>query len=120
MWRKPIQWHNEARQANIRYRVFCASLADIFEDRPELAPWRRDLLALIEQTYCLDWLLLTKRPQNVLPFIEQAQADAGAVPNARGWLARFSNVWIGASVEDQPAADERIPELLMVPAAIHF
>lgn len=120
LWRKPLQWDKEARNAGIRYRVFCASLADIFEDRPELEPWRIDLFKLIEQTHSLDWLLLTKRPQNVAPFIEQAQVAVGATPNARGWLARFRNVWIGASVEDQAAATQRIPHLLQIPAAVRF
>jgi protein gp37 len=30
------------------------------------------------------------------------------------------NVWLGASVEDQPTADERIPHLLNTPAAVRF
>jgi protein gp37 len=32
----------------------------------------------------------------------------------------FNNVWIGTSVENQEAADKRIPELLKVPATVRF
>lgn len=106
--------------ATTRQRVFCSSLSDFFEDKPELVPWRIEALKVIEQCYALDWLLLTKRPENVVRMIEQAQDAVGAEPNARGWLTRFSNVWIGTSVENQDAADERIPHLLNVPAAVRF
>ena len=84
-----------------RQRVFCASLADVFEDRDELKPWRDDLFRLIEQTPNLDWLILTKRPQNVTWYLPD-------------------NVWIGTSVENQRAADERIPALLKIPAKVRF
>jgi protein gp37 len=84
-----------------RQRVFCASLADVFEDRPDVFFWRDDLFRLIEQTPNLDWLLLTKRPEN----IKRTLPD---------------NVWIGVSVENQAMADKRIPVLLTVPAKIRF
>lgn len=87
-WRQPIKWNRDAEAAGERRRVFCASLADVFEewtgpirgsgrDDGELAidddrsrqltmdDLRRDLFALIDQTPNLDWLLLTKRPENV-------------------------------------------------------
>ena len=46
-WRKPIQWNKQATKEGKRYRVFCSSLADVFEDRTELEPWRADLFSLI-------------------------------------------------------------------------
>lgn len=119
-WRKPVQWNKQAKAEGARYRVFCASLADVFEDHIDWVQPRLDLLRMIEQTPHLDWLLLTKRPENVVQLIEQAQEEAGAFPHARGWLARFSNVWIGTSVENQEAADKRIPHLLQIPAAVRF
>src|ERR1051326_4190826 len=64
-WRQPLIWDCDAAKAGERKRVFCASLADVFEDRPELEPWRRDLMRLILSTHNLDWLLLTKRPENI-------------------------------------------------------
>jgi protein gp37 len=119
-WKKPLQWNRQAQAEGRRYRVFCASLADVFEDRPELVEWRRDLLGMIEQTPNLDWLLLTKRPENVNQMIAEAiKTDAGD-HGVRVWLSRISNVWIGTSVENQQTADERIPHLLQIPAAVRF
>lgn len=103
------------KSQSVGARVFCASLADIFEDykgdgsapdRPlSLAPWRHDLFDLIEKTLNLEWLLLTKRPQNVSKFLQKQ------LPK---------NVWIGTSVEDQKAADQRVPRLAEIPAKIRF
>lgn len=104
-WRKPLQWDKAAKAAGERHRVFCASLADVFEDRPDLVEWRTDLFKLIDATPNLDWLLLTKRPEN----IERMWREV----NGRGWLDDpRQNVWLGTSVEDQEAADLRIPHLL--------
>ena len=68
-WKNPVKWNAEAREfkreLGHRPRVFCASLADVFDNQvpPE---WRRDLFVLIRECRRLDWLLLTKRPQNIL------------------------------------------------------
>jgi len=61
-WREPLKWHDEAVITGERRRVFCASMADVFEDRDELIPHRIRLFQLIANTPKLDWLLLTKRP----------------------------------------------------------
>lgn len=98
-----------------RQRVFCASLADVFEDRPELHQWRSDLLGLIGATPNLDWLLLTKRPGKVNRLINIATGRF-----ADRWFADNPHVWIGTSVEDQRTADERISQLLDVPASVRF
>lgn len=136
-WRKPIQWNKWAKESGIRYRVFCASLADVFEDKPdqpEMDDWRADLMRLISATPNLDWLLLTKRPENVVSKINKAiklissddnDADLMVAMEWLGWVKHGSdytlpNVWIGASVEDQDAADKRIPELLKIPAKVRF
>lgn len=110
-WNKPRQWNKRLEGTGRRERVFCASLADVFEDRPELEEWRSDLFDLIVDTPNLDWLLLTKRPENVqrmLPY----------------WVGKGEqiapSVWIGTSVENQEQADKRIPELLRIPAAVRF
>lgn len=119
-WKKPIAWNTQATKTGERKRVFCASLADVFEDRPELESWRLDLFKLIEQTPNLDWLLLTKRPENVIRMIELAQDQAGAAPRAEIWLLRMPNVWLGTSVENQEQANKRIPHLLDIPARVRF
>jgi protein gp37 len=110
-WRKPRQWAKAARGTGKRPRVFCASLADVFDNR---APqeWRDDLFELIRDTPELDWLLLTKRPENIdgmLPLSWRASAR----PN-------WDNVWLGTTCEDQAAYDRRWPVLSDIPAAVHF
>lgn len=116
-WREPVRWNQQAKREGRRYRVFCASLADVFEDRAELVDWRRELLDLIVHTPHLDWLLLTKRPENINRMIEQATGFS----EASMWFhAVGDHVWIGTSVEHQAAANQRVPELLRVPAKIRF
>lgn len=108
-WREPLKWNTAAQLAGERHRVFCASMADVFESHPQLPPERAKLFCLIEETPHLDWLLLTKRPENVMLYAPIS------------WLNGFPpNVWIGTSVEDQETADERIPILLQIPASIRF
>ena len=122
-WRQPLKWDRHAAAAGERRRVFCASLADVFEG-PETMPeseWpkveaaRHRLFNLIEQTPNLDWLLLTKRPQNLESMLPWTSEHAGEY-RERFW----HNVWIGTSVENQATADERIPHLLKVPARVRF
>lgn len=122
MWRQPLKWDREAEEAGERRRVFCASLADVFEDRDELDPWRRDLWRLIDATPNLDWLLLTKRPERwrrcwpldpIPGHIRQNEGDG------KDWR-KCPNVWLGTSVENQATADDRIPHLLQTPAAVRF
>jgi protein gp37 len=108
--------------------VFCASLADVFEDRPELEHPRRRLFELISDTPHLDWLLLTKRPENAWWMLQREYNDrVGAVLSAahdgRGTVPTvwpLPNVWLGVTAEDQERADERIPILLATPAAVRF
>lgn len=114
-WKQPLKWNRDAAKAGERRRVFCASLADVFEDHPAImAGWRARLGDLIFRTPHLDWLLLTKRPQNVyrmLPDFWINFSEPYTMPD---------NVWLGVSVENQEQADKRIPELLKVPAAVRF
>lgn len=93
-WKQPLKWNREALLAGIRRRVFCASLADVFEDRPELAPWRKDLIGLIQATPNLEWLLLTKRPEHAARLLGEV------------WPRGFSDqlrkrIEIGTTVESQ-------------------
>lgn len=106
-WQKPIVWNGKAELLGIRYRVFCASLADVFDNQVP-KEWRFDLFTLIRETPHLDWLLLTKRPQNIAKMLPLDWGD--------GW----PNVWLGTTVENQVEGDRRIPILLRVPAAIRF
>jgi protein gp37 len=106
-WRQPLKWNTEAQQLRERRRVFCASMADVFENRRDLDPWRTQLWKVIEQTSWLDWLLLTKRPEHI--------------DRLSPWGSRWPrNVWLGTTAENQRWADRRVPELIQRGAAIHF
>lgn len=106
-WQGPIRWNRDAERAGKRRRVFCSSMADVFDNQVDPA-WRVDLFDLIRATPALDWQLLTKRPQNIAKMLP---ADWGG-----GW----ANVWLGTTVEDQTRARLRIPVLARVPAAVRF
>ena len=103
-WRGPIKWDREAAERGLPARVFCSELSDVFDNQ---APdsWRDDLWHLIRSTPHLDWLLLTKRPQNMRRMLPSDWRD--------GW----PNVWLGATTENQIEADRRVPQLLSIPAA---
>lgn len=107
-WSEPLKWNREAALNKKRKRVFCASMADVFERRADLKPWRERLWDLIDETPMLDWLLLTKRPQN----IESMARWAG------GHWPR--NVWLGTTVETQSWAAKRLPHLLKHAASVRF
>ena len=117
-WEKPLRWDRDAERLGIRYRVFCASLADVFDNKVD-PDWRADLFRLISQTPHLDWLLLTKRISNAKSMIDRAMTDghlrtAGAAP----WP--WPNVWLGATIVNQEEADRDIQKLLKIPATVHF
>lgn len=117
-------------------RVFCASMADwLHEAVPD--EWLADLLDLIRQTPNLDWLLLTKRPENFERRLVAAMESVVGNLDLESWIYAWigqrknpvlverepkapRNVWIGTTVEDQAAADARIPALLKIPAAVRF
>lgn len=169
-WKKPIAWNKQAHKDGIRRKVFCASLADVFEDwsgpmttHDGYSLWqcrkcgdildgavpsiqcspptctkrgcmstgsvtefsmkdaRNRLFSLIDETPNLDWLLLTKRPENIrrmTPLWEYHACITGDCPHDRQSDCDLSdagyrdNVWIGTSISDQASADKQIPELL--------
>jgi protein gp37 len=95
-WKEPRRWNRAADKWALahgrRRRVFCASLADVFDNQvPE--SWRTDLFHLIYETSQLDWQLLTKRPQN---------ADGMLPPD---WGDGYPNVWLGATTENREEYD---------------
>lgn len=109
-WRKPLQWARAARDTGRRPRVFCASLADVFDNQVPAA-WRIDLWSLIRHTPELDWLLLTKRPENIAAMMPKH-------PSGTNW--HFPNVWLGTTAEDQAHYDRRWPILSRIPNALAF
>ena len=110
-WKQPLKWNREAAGLAERPRVFCASMADVFENRRDLDEPRKRLWALIAATPNLDWLLLTKRPEQVRDLVCWGWRSTGQWP---------ANVWLGTTCEDQQRANERIPHLLSHPARVRF
>ena len=98
-WKEPLKWNAEAEAQGVRRRVFCASMADVFENRPDLVAPRLRLLELISQTPHLDWLLLTKR----IHLVKKQLPKGYSFP---------PNVWLGTTVENQAEANRRIRYLL--------
>jgi protein gp37 len=110
-WKKPMQWNAQAhtfkKENGYRARVFCASLADVFDNRVD-SSWRNDLFALIRKCDKLDWLVLTKRPENIEKMLPT------------DWGNGYSNVWLGTTAEDQTRFDFRWKRLRKVPAVVRF
>lgn len=108
-WNDPLKWSREAAALDTIYRVFCASLADVFDNHKSIEQeWRDDLWELIRLTPCLRWMLLTKRPQNIFDMLPG------------DWGRGYPNVALGTTVENQEEANRRIRPLLSVPARLHF
>lgn len=121
-WRKPMQWNAAHAEFSAvhgrRQRVFCASLADVFDNAVDPA-WRADLFDLIEKTPNLDWLLLTKRISNVMSMVSEAaqyQFDLGCLEKPR----LPENAWIGATIVNRDEMLRDAEKLKRVPACVHF
>lgn len=106
-WRDPLKWHAKAVAAGERHRVFCSSMADIF-DKNSPPGAREQVWQLIRQTPQLDWLLLTKRIGNAERMLPE------------NWGEGYLNAWLGISVVNQEEAERDIPKLLASPARIRF
>lgn len=105
-WKKPIAWDKNAQKEEIREKVFCGSLCDVFEMNYGSNHFRKQLFDLIEATPSLDWLLLTKRAENMARFFEGIPVPP--------------NVWLGVSAENQKALNERLPHLFSIEAPCLF
>jgi protein gp37 len=151
-WKKPLAWDRQAAADGVRPRVFCASLADVFEDwqgpifdskgdrlfwshsrEPYQSRWhwiaepqcaggeqpvtmdfiRQRLFELIDATPNLDWLLLTKRPENIERMWPRMKMSSKTWDSrVKGPADHRRNLWLGTSVENQEWTEKRIPELL--------
>lgn len=108
-WNRVRRWQRDAAADGVNPIVFCASLADVFDNHRSIeTSWREDLWQLIRETPDLCWMLLTKRPQNIARFLP---AD---------WGSGYANVALGASAENQEECDRRVTALLDVPAVCRF
>ena len=104
-WSQPLEWDRQAQKDGQRHRVFCASMADVFDN--EVAQFHRERLwEVIRRTRNLDWLILTKRIGNASRMLP------------RDWGGGYPNVWLIVSM-DQSALQRDLPKLLALPALIH-
>lgn len=95
-WKLPAKWNKQWAGRERRGRVFSLSLGDLFEDRPELVDWREEFFDIVDECQNLDFLCLTKRPQNI----------------RRMMTKRRDNLWLGTSISDQRTAEALVTELL--------
>lgn len=102
-WGKPRQWNRAAAAAGTRPFVFCASLADVFDNEVDEL-WRAQLFELIAETPHLVWLLLTKRIGNVRKMTDPLKGCRILPPNAA----------IGATMANQDEYDRDAPKLAEV------
>jgi protein gp37 len=117
-WAQPLKWDAAARSAGKRVRVFCASLADVF-DNAVPREWRLDLFGLIGLTTNIDWLILTKRIGNAKRMLDAVIEDMFI--SSTEWRAEvWPQVWLGATIANQAEADRDIPKLLATPARVRF
>lgn len=85
---------------------------DVFEDHPALVEWREQLLDLVEVLTKLDFLLLTKRVENVNRMIPQRWLE-------RDGVGFPSNLWMGVTIENQEQVG-RLAELAEIPTRVRF
>jgi len=110
---QPAKWNREAEAASQRRRVFCSSLADIWDNQVP-AVWRAETFDKIRSTPWLDWMLLTKRPQNIGKMLYPA---VGYDVDMAGWP--WPNVWLGTTIEDRERL-ANLEHLRRVPAVVRF
>jgi protein gp37 len=117
---QPLRWRKPRR-------IFVCSMGDLFHDDVP-GDFLADVFSIMQQARRHTFLVLTKRPERMRDFVcgtttlnERGAAFWSAVEGKNillSWPLR--NVWLGVSVENQRAAEERIPLLLQTPAALRF
>jgi protein gp37 len=117
-WREPVKWNERCERTGTRARVFCASMADVFDNHPDVIPARAELWKLIEATPHLDWLLLTKRIGNAHRMLPGGWFG-GHSPGHYG-RGPLPNVWLGATVVTRDEYERDVPKLRALPAAVRF
>jgi protein gp37 len=108
-WNEPLKWNKECQKLGIKRKVFSGSMCDIFEDHPDVIEERERLFRLINATPYLNWLLLTKRPENILKMLPAHWKS----PDGKTWDVP-TNIWFGTTVENQEEAEKRVRPLIGV------
>lgn len=113
-WRRPRRWNARAERAGRPALVFCASMADVLEAHPDptidaqLDEQRARLFDIIDETPWLRWLLLTKRPQHLVP---EGDHEWGDSPCKLGSWRPPPSVWFGTTTENVAEASWRLRAL---------
>jgi protein gp37 len=127
--REAMRYERQAVAEGRRFRVFTNSMSDFFEDRRDLDQVRLQALDVIRRAPHLDWLILTKRPEAILGALKRAERETDSTGMSdwlRAWMGWEAfpqvpaNVWIGTTVEAQGQAEQRMWDLIKVPAAVRF
>lgn len=98
---------------------FVGSMGDIFHDSVPFA-WIDQVFSVMAQCPQHTFMILTKRPENIEHKLYAVNPDVGCTMRALGPNDYLPNVWLGVTAENQKRADERIPQLLAMPAAGRF
>ncbi len=99
---QPLKWKRPER-------IFVNSMSDLFhDDIPD--DFIKEIFRVMAVSKHHTFMVLTKRPERMLAWFKRY-----------GWnLVHTPHIWLGVSIENQKAADERIPYLLQTPAAVRF
>ncbi len=107
VWSGPLAWNKAAQKIGRRIRVFCGSMCDWADDEVHPA-WRTPLWDMIRVTTSIDWLMLTKRAENVPRMLP------------RDWNRGWGHVHLGFTAENQLQYDRRAAIMERVPAVYRF
>lgn len=154
-WKKPYKWNKTVKIESCgdcdpclggrrdqcavcreqKWRVFSLSLGDWLDDEVPIE-WLADMLKVIHGTPNLDWLLLTKRPENWSKRIDDicklwaCDGSYRETPEAKAyhemlcpWRSGFfapRNIRIGITAENQKQWDLRSPHFFNIPANSRF
>ena len=106
-WQEPFRWNRKAEAQGVRHKVFCGSMCD-WADKHAPRELRERLWNVIRQTPYLDWLMLTKRPNNARRYLPD------------DWHDGYPNVWLGVTVENGKHGLPRVDKVRGIPAAMRF
>lgn len=130
-WRATLnKISKRAKTENRRLKVFVQSMSDTFEGPETMGGadsenWKliqglqMELFNAIERHPELDFLILTKRPENIAEVLYGWNYCRELIGKPH-WYRFPDNAWLGTSVEDQQTAVKRVVSLLQIPAGVLF
>ena len=92
-------------------RIFVCSMGDLFHEDVK-KDWIDAVWSTMAEARQHTFQVLTKRPERMREYILDRKR--------RGWKPDCNNIWLGVTAENQTRADERVPILLQIPAAVRF